>query len=907
MQKKRTLLLVILSITVLFIGQVVLAQDDDETAVPAPVGSPLHPTFPLLDQDGVNVLDSGEPVSTMNTCGGCHDAAFIAEHSFHADVGLSEFGAAGSVENGRVWDSSTGYFGRWNPFTYRYLSPEGDDRIDLTTPEWLMQLGARHVGGGPAVYGRDGTPLVELAVIANDPETNIVDPATGELVPWDWQESGVVEMNCFLCHTVNPNNQARVETLQSGAFKWANTATLLGTGIVEQVDDSWQWQETAFGEDGELLPGSIPLQDPTSENCSQCHGLVHVDAQTPLALEGCTPAQWSTITTGQIVSPQRLLNSGMNLADKETLDRTWDVHAERVIDCTDCHYALNNPVYYQEFDETRPDHLIFDPRRIDLGEYLVRPLHQFAKGSSAQGTVAQELDNTLRRCESCHSIEATHDWLPYKEQHTTALSCESCHIPKMYSSARESIDWTVLQLDSTPQSNCRGVEGDGENFTNLLITGYEPVLLPRDNGDGTSALTPYNLVSSWYWVYGEPERPVPLRDLEAAWMDGDNYHTDILDTFDHNGDGTLDDSELIIDNDQKEALIAGKLAALGLENPRIAGEIQPYSINHDVTHGEWVNKDCQNCHSDESRITQPIQLSGNTPGGVLPTFVSDSNTALIGDLYTGDNGGLYYRTETSADSMYVIGHDSVYWIDLFGAIMFLGTIVGVAVHGGLRYFAARRRPAHEPKLKRLYMYTVYERLWHWLQTVAILILVFTGLIIHKPDMFGVFSFRYMVQVHNILAAILVINAALAAFYHFASGEIKQFLPEPRGFFSQAIMQTKFYLGGIFRGDEHPFEKTQQRKMNPLQQVTYVGILNVLLPLQIITGALMWGMQRWPETAVSLGGLPFLAPFHTLIAWSFASFIVMHVYLTTTGHTATAGIKSMIMGWDDVEVHTHPAD
>ena len=52
----------------------------------------------------------------------------------------------------------------------------------------------------------------------------------------------------------------------------------------------------------------------------------------------------------------------------------------------------------------------------------------------------------------------------------------------------------------------------------------------------------------------------------------------------------------------------------------------------------------------------------------------------------------------------------------------------------------------------------------------------------------------------------------------------------------------------------------------------------------------------------LGGLPFLAPFHTLIAWLFASFIVMHVYLTTTGHTPLAGIKAMMMGWDEVEVH-----
>jgi len=77
----------------------------------------------------------------------------------------------------------------------------------------------------------------------------------------------------------------------------------------------------------------------------------------------------------------------------------------------------------------------------------------------------------------------------------------------------------------------------------------------------------------------------------------------------------------------------------------------------------------------------------------------------------------------------------------------------------------------------------------------------------------------------------------------------------------------------------------------------------LLPLQGITGILIWGVQRWPEWSSRLGGLPFLAPFHTLIAWLFASFIVTHVYLTTTGHTPMASIKAMIMGWDEIEIHT----
>ena len=200
------------------------------------------------------------------------------------------------------------------------------------------------------------------------------------------------------------------------------------------------------------------------------------------------------------------------------------------------------------------------------------------------------------------------------------------------------------------------------------------------------------------------------------------------------------------------------------------------------------------------------------------------------------------------------------------------------------------------------MYDAYERLWHWLQAAAILMLLFTGLIIHKPHFFGLFSFPYMVNVHNVLGFILLTNAVLSLFYHLASGEIRQYLPEPKGFIGNTMAQAMYYSQGIFAGRPHPMEKTKENKLNPLQQVTYLAILNILLPAQIITGILIWGLQRWPHIAAELGGLPVLALVHTLVAWTFATFIVMHIYLTTTGHKPTAGIKSMIGGWDDVEKH-----
>jgi thiosulfate reductase cytochrome b subunit len=870
-------------------------------ATPAAQASPLHPTFPLLDENGENVLTSGQPVSTMQTCGACHDTAFIESHSFHSDLGLSDFTAAGQTTSGKPWDASNGLFGKFDPLTYRYLSQVGDERLDLSTAEWLMVNGARISGGGPAVASRDGQPLVSLAPDAANPETSLLDPQTGEARAWDWAESGNMEMNCLLCHTASPNNEARIAEMQAGNFGDAATATLLDSGIVVKSADGWTYNTEAFAEDGQLKQEFVQIQDPTNENCAQCHGVVHTDRDAPLTLAACDLGDFQTATTGQVISSQRINESGLNLADKNSLSRSWDIHAERALQCTDCHYALNNPVHYQEAVGANPEHLTYDPRRLEIGEYLKNPDHNFARGQSAQFTVAPEYKGTMRRCDSCHEAQKTHaDWLPYADRHMEVVACETCHIPQLYAPALQSYDWTTLNANGAPLSVCRGIEG--QNTITDLVTGFKPVLMQRTNVDGDTLLAPYNLITTWFWIYDDANgntRPVRQADLQAAFFDNGGYAPEIIAALDADGNGALNESELKLDTQAKSEAVKIRLQSLGLNNPRIYGQVQPYSINHNVARGEDVVSDCRACHNEESLVTTPIQMASYTPGGVTPVFVEDTNVAASGEISSQD-GALYYQPATQEDGVYVFGHNRVSWVDWIGALFFVGVLLAVSGHAAMRFISAMRRPKTHGQVEQVYMYDSYERFWHWLQTITIVILLFTGLIIHRPDIFGAFSFRYVVVVHNVLAFILVVNAALSLFWHLVSGEIRQFIPRPYGFFDNAIVQAKFYIDGIFKGKAHPFEKTKTKKLNPLQQVTYFGLLNVLLPLQIITGALMWGVQQWQQAANLFGGLPFLAPFHSLVAWLFASFIVAHVYLTTTGVTVFADIEAMVTGWEKVE-------
>jgi thiosulfate reductase cytochrome b subunit len=202
-------------------------------------------------------------------------------------------------------------------------------------------------------------------------------------------------------------------------------------------------------------------------------------------------------------------------------------------------------------------------------------------------------------------------------------------------------------------------------------------------------------------------------------------------------------------------------------------------------------------------------------------------------------------------------------------------------------------------MQRIYMYSRYERIWHWLQAVIILALFVTGLEVHAPNWFGIAGFESAVMIHRLLGFLLIANAFLGLFYHLTTGEIKQYFSTSPDFLTLAIRQVTYYTHGIFRGEPHPFEKHPNRKLNPLQKLTYVMILNVLLPVQVVTGLLLWGTQRWPETIGRLGGLKILGAVHSLGAWLFAAFVVMHVYLTTTGRTPLANIRAMLTGWEDV--------
>ncbi len=207
------------------------------------------------------------------------------------------------------------------------------------------------------------------------------------------------------------------------------------------------------------------------------------------------------------------------------------------------------------------------------------------------------------------------------------------------------------------------------------------------------------------------------------------------------------------------------------------------------------------------------------------------------------------------------------------------------------------------KKKKVLFYTLYERLWHWLQAATVIGLIVTGFFVTYSSLVSSHGFKTAVVIHNTIGIVLAVNAGLALFYNLAGGLLKRYIPGFDDFTTMGFRHAKYYLIGIFKGEKHPFEKTPEKRLLPLQKITYFVILNALLPLMIVTGLLKWSASIDPRIVDLFGGLKVLATIHRFGAWMFVSFLIVHIYMTTTGHTPLSSITGMITGYEEVEEET----
>lgn len=200
-------------------------------------------------------------------------------------------------------------------------------------------------------------------------------------------------------------------------------------------------------------------------------------------------------------------------------------------------------------------------------------------------------------------------------------------------------------------------------------------------------------------------------------------------------------------------------------------------------------------------------------------------------------------------------------------------------------------------MNKIYIYKRFERFWHWSQASLIIFLAISGFEIH--DTIHLFGFEKAVEFHRVASIALIVLIVFAVFWHLAFDEWRQYIPTQK----YLTAQVRFYLFGMFKGEKHPTKKTALQKLNPLQRLIYLAFKLFMIPVVVISGLLYMfdkTIDANEVVVISKFDLGTIALWHTFGAFLLIAFLIVHVYMTTTGHTYTSNIKAMITGYEEIE-------
>lgn len=194
---------------------------------------------------------------------------------------------------------------------------------------------------------------------------------------------------------------------------------------------------------------------------------------------------------------------------------------------------------------------------------------------------------------------------------------------------------------------------------------------------------------------------------------------------------------------------------------------------------------------------------------------------------------------------------------------------------------------------KIELYSKFERFWHWTQALLVILLGLTGFEIHNS--FKLFGYETSVRLHSASAWAFLILIALAIFWMFISKQYRNYIPTSKNIKAQ----INYYVSGIFKGAAHPTKKSKLSKLNPLQRIVYLGLIILVFPVQLVSGFL-YMFYHYPNKPIELAGLKTVATIHVIGAFLLVVFLIVHLYLITTGTKPSTNLKAMITGFEEVE-------
>jgi thiosulfate reductase cytochrome b subunit len=204
--------------------------------------------------------------------------------------------------------------------------------------------------------------------------------------------------------------------------------------------------------------------------------------------------------------------------------------------------------------------------------------------------------------------------------------------------------------------------------------------------------------------------------------------------------------------------------------------------------------------------------------------------------------------------------------------------------------------------EKIYLYPIWLRSWHWLNALAFLTLIVTGLDLQYADPDVQFiPFNIAVTWHNVAGITMILLFIMFLVGNISTGNSKFYRIKRKKFPKKMMKQFRYYVYGVFKKEKTPYPVTKKRKFNPLQLVSYVAVMYVLMPLVIITGVALLYPEMIVENVFGWSGIHLTALLHIIVGFALSLFMVIHIYFCTFGHTVTSNFKGMIDGYHHVHI------
>jgi thiosulfate reductase cytochrome b subunit len=204
---------------------------------------------------------------------------------------------------------------------------------------------------------------------------------------------------------------------------------------------------------------------------------------------------------------------------------------------------------------------------------------------------------------------------------------------------------------------------------------------------------------------------------------------------------------------------------------------------------------------------------------------------------------------------------------------------------------------------KIYFYPLWLRIWHGINALGILILIFTGISLqYSNPNFHLINFKFAINLHNIAGILVSLNYLLFFIGNIMTSNKKYYRIKLKGLIKNLKLQINYYISGMFNNQQPPFPLSEKRKFNPMQKVAYLTVMYLFVPGLIFTGLALLFPETIIEEVYSVSGIFLTAVLHSSLGFLVSIFLVVHLYVASIGKHPANNFKSIINGYHDINGH-----